>query len=125
MNRLIIIGASGHGKVVADIAEKNGYTDIAFIDDNNTLTECAGLPVIGTTAEIPSLLETCDFIVAIGNAAIRQRVQATLGNRVVTLIHPNASISRRVTIGKGCVVMAGAVINSDVTLGEGCNRDLA
>lgn len=47
MNRLIIIGASGHGKVIADIALKNGYQDIVFLDDDNTIKECAGFPVIG------------------------------------------------------------------------------
>ena len=45
-NRLIIIGASGHGKVVADIAKLNGYTNIAFLDDDSTKKECAGYPVI-------------------------------------------------------------------------------
>ena len=40
-NRLIIIGASGHGKVVADIAKLNGYTNIAFLDDDSTKKECA------------------------------------------------------------------------------------
>ena len=47
MNRLIIIGASGHGKVVADIAEKSGYSDIVFLDNNPKLITCAGYPVIG------------------------------------------------------------------------------
>ena len=84
MNRLIIIGASGHGKVVADIAEKNGYTDIALVDDNEAVTECAGLPVIGTTALLPSLAGTCDFIVAIGNAKIRQRSQESLTGNIFT-----------------------------------------
>ena len=37
MNRLMIVGAGGHGKVVADIATQNGYSDIVFLDDNATL----------------------------------------------------------------------------------------
>ena len=47
MSRLIIIGASGHGKVIADIAARCGYTDIAFLDDNPNIRECMGYPVIG------------------------------------------------------------------------------
>ena len=47
MEKLSIIGASGHGKVVADIAELNGYTDIAFTDYNSDIQECGGWPVIG------------------------------------------------------------------------------
>ena len=116
MNRLIIIGASGHGKVIADIAVKNGYEDIVFLDDDESLQECAGFPVIGKTQEAQTLCG--DKIVAIGNASIRARIQKELDT--VTLIHPNATIGRRVTIGKGSVVMAGAVINSDTVIGDGC-----
>lgn len=116
MNRLVIIGASGHGKVVADIAVKLGYEDIVFLDDNESIKECAGFPIIGKTTEAKSFYG--DKIVAIGNAAIRKRLQGQL--EVVSLIHPQAVISRRVAIGKGVVVMAGAVINSDTVIGDGC-----
>ena len=116
MNRLIIIGASGHGKVIADIAFKNGYEDIVFLDDNERITKCAGFPVIGKTAQAPDM--DGDKIVAIGNAKIRERIQNQI--ETITLIHPDAVISRRVEIGQGSVVMAGAVINSDVVIGKGC-----
>lgn len=116
MNRLIIIGASGHGKVIADIAVKNGYENIVFLDDDENIKECAGFPVVGKTDEAHYM--DGDKIVAIGNAQIRERIQNSI--KTVTLIHPNASISRRVAIGEGTVVMAGAVINSDVKIGKGC-----
>ncbi|HFI0701059.1 TPA: acetyltransferase [Streptococcus suis] len=119
MKKLAIIGASGHGKVVADIAEKNGYTDIVFLDDFST-GQCAGYPIIGTSSLISELTE-CSFIIAIGNAKIRERLQLQLEKKsVATLIHPAAVISRRVHIGEGTVVMAGAIINSDVSIGKGC-----
>lgn len=117
MNKLIIIGASGHGKVIADIAVRVGYSDIVFLDDDERIAECAGFPVIGKTSEVACM--TGDKIVAIGDAKIRERIQTSAGP-VVTLIHPDAVISRRVTIGAGSVIMAGAVINSDVVIGEGC-----
>lgn len=116
MNRLIIIGASGHGKVVADIALKNGYREIAFLDDNEEITECAGFPVIGKTAKAKSIAG--DKIVAIGNAKIREQIQKQIDT--ITLIHPDAVISRRVQLGRGTVVMAGSVINSDTVIGDGC-----
>ena len=120
MNKLIIIGASGHGKVVADIAVKNGYTDIAFLDDRSDVKECAGFPVLGSTKEYARYSDA-DFIVGIGNPQTRERFhQLVEDDSIVTLIHPDAVISRRVEIGKGTVVMAGAVINSDTTIGEGC-----
>jgi len=116
LNRLIIIGASGHGKVIADIAVKNGYEDIVFLDDNEDITECAGFQVVGKTESAKNM--DGDKIVAIGNASIRERIQNDI--KTITLIHPNAVISRRVTIGEGTVVMAGAVINSDTVIGNGC-----
>ena len=120
MNPLIIIGASGHGKVIADIAVKNGYSDIAFLDDNSDAVECAGFPVVGTVSDAEKYANH-DFIVAIGNPEFRKKIQSSLSEyHVVTLIHPDAVISRRVEIGKGTVIMAGAVINSDTIIGEGC-----
>lgn len=116
MNRLIIIGASGHGKVIADIAVKNGYEDIVFLDDDESIKECAGFPVIGKSKDAKDL--DGDKIVAIGNAAIRERIQQEI--ETVTLIHPDAVIGRRVKIGKGTVVMAGAIINTDTVIGDGC-----
>lgn len=116
MKRLVIIGASGHGKVIADIAVKNGYEDIVFLDDNESLTECAGFPVVGKTCKASKI--DGDKIIAIGNVKIRERIQSTI--KTVSLVHPNAVISRRVEIGEGSVVMAGAVINSDAVIGKGC-----
>lgn len=116
MNKLVIIGASGHGKVIADIAIKSGYEEIVFLDDNESLTECAGFPVVGKSCQATDI--DGDKIVAIGNAKIRERIQSTI--KTVTLVHPDAVISRRVQIGEGSVVMAGVVINSDVTIGKGC-----
>ena len=117
LNRLLIIGASGHGKVIADIAVKCGYKDIVFLEDNENVKECAGFPVIGKVSEAVTMEE--DKIVAIGNAEIRQKIQSQLSN-LVTLIHPSAVVSRRVHIGEGTVIMAGAVINTDVVIGKGC-----
>lgn len=120
MKKLAIIGASGHGKVIADIAVLNGYKEIVFLDDNPNVQECAGFPVAGTSVDVAKYPEY-DVIVAIGNASIRKQMHEKLNdNRLVTLIHPKAVISRRVVIGKGTVIMAGAIINSDTKIGEGC-----
>ena len=116
MNKLVIIGASGHGKVIADIAIKIGYEEIVFLDDNESLSRCAGFPVIGKSSKAQEI--EGDKIIAIGNAKIRERIQSTI--KTVTLVHPDAVISRRVEIGEGSVVMAGAVINSDTVIGRGC-----
>ena len=122
MRKLVIIGASGHGKVVADIARKNGYNEILFLDDNDNLTQCGTFPVVGKVKDC-LLYADADFFVAIGNANIRQNIQTRLQQancNIATLIHPKAVIADTVTIGRGTVIMAGAVVNPDTCIGEGC-----
>lgn len=120
MNRLIIIGAGGHGKVIADSALKNGYTDICFVDDHAT-GECMSFPIIGTSADIEKLNdEKTDFVIGIGNNAVRKKIAEKYDVNWVTIIHPSAQIATYVSIGKGTVVMAGAVINVCTTVGEHC-----
>lgn len=68
MDKLVIVGASGHGKVIADIAALNGYSDIVFADDNDSICECAGYPVVVGSRQVPE----GDLVVAIGNADIRK-----------------------------------------------------
>lgn len=116
MNRLNIIGASGHGKVVADIAALNGYVDIVFWDDNEAIQECAGKPVLGKSTEVLD----GDVFVAVGNAGARKRLMALFEDRVQpVLLHPASVIASDVVLGKGTVVMAGAVINPGVKVGKG------
>lgn len=119
MKKLIIIGASGHGKVVADIAVQNGYQEIVFLDDNEAVKSCGKYPVIGKTDEARRL--DGDIIVAIGNANIRKRIQEGMeGLKLATLIHPGAIVADDAVIGEGTVVMAGAVVNPGAVLGKGC-----
>lgn len=119
-NRLIIIGAGGHGKVIADNAIKNGYTDICFVDDHATGT-CMGFPIVGTGADVSSLDDgKTDFIIGVGNNEIRKRIAEAHDVNWVTLVHPSAQIGACVSIGKGTVVMAGAIINPCASIGEHC-----
>lgn len=120
MNRLIIVGAGGHGKVLADNALKNGYTDISFIDDN-LKDECLGFPVIGAVSEAESFNDgKTDFVIGIGNNGTRKSIAEKFDVNWVTLIHPSAQIAVNVTIGKGTVVMAGAVVNVCAAVGKHC-----
>lgn len=119
MKKLAIIGASGHGKVIADIARKNGYKEIVFLDDNKDLRECGGYPVTGSSSDANHI--DADVIVGIGNADIRKRIQESIPERkLATLVHPNAVVADDVVLGVGTVVMAGAVINPGTKIGKGC-----
>lgn len=122
MNDLVIVGASGHGKVIADIAEKNGYTSIVFLDDNLSTQACGPYKVVGTCKDALKY-KNADFIVAIGNAKVRRKIQSELteaGFHIVSLIHPAALVASNVSIGSGTVIMAGAVINPHSVVGKGC-----
>lgn len=114
--KIVIIGASGHGKVVADIAVLNGYEDIVFLDDDEDIKECAGWSVVGKSTEAPN----GEVFVAVGNANTRQKLMERYEERVQSvLVHPSAIIADDTKIGRGSVVMAGAVINPGTVIGRG------
>lgn len=123
MEKLIIVGAGGQGRVAADVADKMGtYTEIAFLDDGS-VTECLGYPVLGRVADAENYIRTHCFFVAIGNANVRRQVTSRLSNmgaNIATLIHPSSVIGRWVSIGKGSIVVAGAVVNPCAKIGKGC-----
>lgn len=120
MNRLIIIGAGGHGKVIADNALKNGYKDVCFVDDN-AVGECMGLPIIGVSEDIDKLNDgKTDFIIGIGSNSVRKKLAEEHNVNWVSLVHPSAQKAINVSLGKGTVVMAGAVINACAKVGEHC-----
>ena len=122
--RLIIIGASGHGKVVADIALKmNEWKEIAFLDDDEQRKSALGFDVDGKSTDVNNYIDNADIVIGIGNNEIRQKIQdeiEELRANVPVLIHPNAVIGEEVEFGAGTVVMAGVVINCSTRIGRGC-----
>lgn len=123
--RLVILGAVGYAKVVVDIAEQCGYTDILFLDDNESIKSCKGFPVVGKIS-VAKDYRDADFFVAIGNPITRERIMEKLeeeGLHIATLVHPNAVVAKGVIVGIGTVIMAGAVINPDSKIGRGCIID--
>ena len=123
MKSLAVLGASGHGKVIADIAECCGWQAIEFYDDAwPSLQNNGAWNVVGDTGALKTHLKNYDgAIVAIGNNEIRSQKMRELldaGAQIVSLIHPSAVVSRYAALGPGSVVMAGVVVNPDVTIGE-------
>ena len=93
MNRLVIIGAGGHGKVIADIALKNGYKDICFVDDH-AKGNCLGFPIVGISEKLHELNDgKTDFVIAVGNNLIRKKIAESHNVNWVKLIHPSAQIA--------------------------------
>jgi len=122
---LAILGASGHGKVVADCAESVGWKEIVFFDDAWPKCSVNGVwDVIGNTESLLNNISSYDgVVVAIGDNAIRRKKQNDLFSQdvpLVSIVHPNAVISQYTELGVGSVIMAGAVINADSKLGSSC-----
>ena len=125
MSKLTIVGAGGHGKVVAEAAQLMcKWTDICFVDDDQSLwgkkiNEC---PVLSDLNTVLEKQVDSDFVVAIGDNKTREKVQQrleSLGYQLGIVIHPRANVSKYVTIGAGTVIMAGATINPSTQIGRG------
>ena len=113
--KVIIIGASGHGKVIADIVRKNGASVCGFLDDDLSKPGVVGL--VSDCVKYPD----CRFVIAIGNNGIRKKIaQAYPELCYYTAIHPRAVLAENVQSGDGSVVMANAVINPDAVIGKHC-----
>lgn len=122
--RLAILGAGGHGRVVADCAECLGWSRIVFFDDNPGAQTPGPWELAGTGADLlASVADFEAFIVGIGINRIRLERQHALraaGGTPATLIHPAATVSRQAEIGAGSVVFAGAVVNVGALVGQAC-----
>ena len=119
MSQLVILGAGGHAKVVADTASLLGYSDICFYDD-----AFPNKSVLGNTEDFYKKLEQFPaVIVAIGNN--QTRFEHTLkilelGGKLISLIHPTAYVSKDVKINAGTVIFAQAVVQPGSSLGYSC-----
>lgn len=117
MKKIIIMGAGGHGQVVADaLMLMDGVEPVAFLDENPVVigTEVMGIPVPGGNSAL-SNIEHDGVVIALGNNSLRKRIFNELtaaGEILFTVIHPSAIIASNVKIGAGCMILAGAVINT-------------
>jgi sugar O-acyltransferase (sialic acid O-acetyltransferase NeuD family) len=113
---MVIYGASGHGKVIAEILERCGVTNIIFVDDSPIGDTFMGYTLFHSSKLSDSNEQ--EMLVAVGNNYVRQKVVNKFDKKYISAIHPSAQISIRSTIGKGTVVMAGAVVNADCQIGK-------
>lgn len=123
MNGMLILGAGGHAKVVADILCCQGVPVMGFLDDNPALWGATrlGLPILGGIATYREHLPG-GLILGIGDIAERHAVVERLGPLADDLwcnaLHPRATVAKSARLGRGVTVMAGAVVNPDAVLGD-------
>lgn len=114
-DKVYLYGASGHGKVIKDILASQNRKVEGFIDDNFEIKELSGLTVKHSMDGVD------EVIVSIGVNKTRKMIVGRLNCQFADpAIHNKAILSPSVTIGKGSVVMAGAIINTDTQIGQHC-----
>lgn len=122
--KLLIIGAGGHGRSVAEAAELTGLFElVGFLDDAYKVGELAiGCPVVGSIDSLPDHRIKCDgLIVALGNNVVREKIALeaeAAGFRALTVIHPRAFVSPSAIVARGAAIMAGAVIGTEANIGR-------
>ncbi len=123
--RLLVVGAGGHGRSVAEAAELSGqFQVVGFLDDSLPAGETVlGLPVLGPVASMTQHRADSDqAIVAVGNNAVREKLMqklAAAGFEWATVVHPRAIVSPSAVLGAGSAVMAGAIVGTEARLGLG------
>lgn len=121
--KVIIIGAGGHAKVIADIVIKNNDILLGFLDDNIEIGTyiIENYKVLGN---IPKCIEykndDIEFIIGIGDNHTREKIADMYDLKYYTAIHPNAIISIDVKIYEGTTIMAGSCINAGTCIGKHC-----
>ena len=123
--KVIIFGASGHARVIADIIKKSNDEVVGFLDDNVEIqgkTIFDGKIVLGDTSEeFVKKYSNCFFIIGIGSNKVRKVISEKYPNlKWYTAIHPSSIIGSNVTIDEGTAIMAGTVINTGTIIGKHC-----
>tara|TARA_B110000091_G_C13809748_1_gene474394 strand:- start:1064 stop:1666 length:603 start_codon:yes stop_codon:yes gene_type:complete len=115
---MVIIGASGHAKVVLDLTKLNNIKVTSLFDDDATIQRLNELVVYSPIADVP--IGTA-VVFAIGNNMVRKQLADKYESlETIKLAHPKSVIDASVHIGEGSVVMASATINSATTIGKHC-----
>ncbi|QVK20628.1 acetyltransferase [Mycoplasmatota bacterium] len=125
MAKLLILGAGGHGKVVAEVAcLSKEWDEISFLDNDESKSRLDWYPVVGKLDEFVTLRDKYDYaFVAIGDNLLRMRYIKLLmecGYKLPTLIHPTAVVSENTKIGEGTMICVNSVINTGTVIGQGC-----
>ncbi len=124
---VILLGAGGHAKVLLDILLEQNIEVLGITekDGADLSSDVYGVPVIGNDSDVqqypPDKVELINGIGSIGSTALRLKVYEKFkrqGYRFPQVIHPGAVVSRRVELGEGVQIMAGAVVNIGTRIRE-------
>lgn len=122
LERLLLVGAGGFGRVVLEHASQK--YECAFVDDGWAIgTDINGCRVIGRLNDIQDLYEQYKLlIVTIGNNKLREKVYRdaeSIGYRFPNIIAASAYISPYAHVGSGCVILNNVVVQNNAKIGNG------
>lgn len=126
MERVLIVGAGGHGRSVAEAILLTGRFKISgFLDDDyRSKRQIWEYTVFGPTGEMEQYIGIAEAVViAIGNNKVRERLfhkAMESGFYMPVIQHPTAFVSPRAVVGDGSCIMAGSVVGTEAFLGKGC-----
>ena len=120
MCNVVIIGAGGHAKVIADIVLKSGDNLVGFLDDTKSGNVIGDYCVLGKVEDAEKFADDYELIIAIGSNSVRKAISEKLNAKWYTAIHPSAQIGCVAEIGEGSCVMANAAVNSCAVVGKHC-----
>lgn len=129
-NKILVVGASGHAKVIVEtVVQEDKYTVAGLLDNiRQAGDEVLGFPVLGSEENLRELIERYSIhglLIAIGDNFQRSQMYERLSTahpqlEMVSAIHPQASVSPSAVYGPGTVIMAGAVVNAESRIGKCC-----
>ena len=125
---VVVIGAGGFGRqvpwILSDMCAAN-HADLwlrGFADDSGGLETPEGYTILGTIDEVLAREDGLTVVCAVGDPRVRSRLIdrcVNRGARFVTLVHPSVLRPDRVVFGEACVVCAGTIFSTNVTVGRG------
>ncbi len=121
---VVILGAGGHAKVVAEIAQSLGRKIVAVVDPNPSAGRFLDVPLFATWADYAAGgAPDAQAVIAVGDNALRARIAAEIesqspAQKFAVLVHPSAVVAESAVLGAGTVVMAGAVVNAAAAIGR-------
>jgi len=124
MKKIVIIGAGGYAKVIAETIELSDQLQVAgFVDDHieRGVSVYEEQKVLGSINDIPEISGQCDgFVIGIGNNEVRKQIADRFSGKILfeTLVHQNAFVSKTAVLAEGVVVLAGAIVNSNAEIGK-------
>lgn len=125
LRKLLVLGAGGHGKAVAEAALLSGeWQQVVFLDDRwPEINLVCGMPVVGDLSHLAEKAGATDgAIAAVGNNGLRRAWQEKItasGISLVSVVHPRACVSASASIGPGSAIMSLAVVGAEARLGQG------